>query len=181
MLALLEWHTRCRFEVAVGVAHSIGINVRIISTLRSIDEQKVLRDAWDACQAARARGNPLQTAALCIGVLPADFPGESSHNWGMGVDSAPVCTDGYARWRATGLLPIGGTATTSPAAGSSPFDPLATPEIQATCDAVPAQVLWAEWHRILKQHCLAVPLPQTDRAHAELDSFRELKRAGALT
>jgi len=180
MLALLEWNTRCRLEHAIGQAHTIGINVRIISTLRSLDEQRALRDAWDACQDARARGNPLQIAALCIGVQPADFPGESSHNHGMGVDSAPVCTDEYARYRQTGILPTGGTSTPSPAQPTSPFDPLATPAISATCDAVPAQVLWAEWHRLLKEACLAVPLPQTDRPHSELREFRELRRAGSL-
>jgi len=61
-----------------------------------------------------------------------------------------------------------------------PTGPLNVPFPEASCAQVPTSVLWAEWHGILRANCLAVPLPEADRAHSELAEYRELLRTGQL-
>jgi len=58
-------------EQAVRYAESYGIPVTVTSGYRSWEEQERLRNRWLQGQ------NP----------YPANAPGDSSHNWGLGFDS----------------------------------------------------------------------------------------------
>jgi hypothetical protein len=62
---------RERAELATRYAESIGIPVTITSGYRSWETQERLRNRWERGEAK----------------YPANRPGDSSHNWGLGWDS----------------------------------------------------------------------------------------------
>lgn len=59
-----------------------GIMPTVTSGYRPLDQQKQLRDLWE-----RSGMNPYPVRFAGQTVYPANRPGDSSHNWGLGWDS----------------------------------------------------------------------------------------------
>lgn len=67
----LHPEVRAAAEYAVRIAEEYGVPVTITSGFRTWEEQARLRDRYE-------RG---------VSKFPANRPGDSSHNWGLGFDS----------------------------------------------------------------------------------------------
>ena len=72
---------RVAAEAAIAAAEAFGISVRVTSAFRSMEEQKVLRDRFEACVLAGRMGQ----GPDCL--YPANRPGDSGHNFGLAFDS----------------------------------------------------------------------------------------------
>lgn len=78
----LHPEVRAAAEWALSWARYYGVPVTITSTVRSWEEQKRLRDRWEAW------GRPSSCIITPVGtVCPANEPGDSAHAWGLAWDS----------------------------------------------------------------------------------------------
>lgn len=73
----LEYMTEMPFYRVVG-----GITPTVTSGYRDQEKQKELRELWE-----RSGMHPFPVRYAGTTVYPANRPGDSSHNWGMGWDS----------------------------------------------------------------------------------------------
>ena len=72
-------------DYAIAWAKSLGIVVTVTSVLRSRERQAELRRQWESCLARGERVWPGNPNPACR--YPANRPGDSSHEYGLGWDS----------------------------------------------------------------------------------------------
>lgn len=73
-------------DFAVYIAHAFGIPVTLTSGYRSIEQQAQLRAQYEGCLARGSDISPSNPDARCR--YPANRPGDSAHNFGLGWDSS---------------------------------------------------------------------------------------------
>lgn len=80
-LAGLQPLIRQAAEYALAVAEYYGVPVTVTSGFRSWEDQQRLRTNYEQCLASGNYGKTQDCK------YPANRPGDSSHNWGLGFDS----------------------------------------------------------------------------------------------
>lgn len=89
-----------RRDFALAIARAFGLHVTLTSGFRSSDKQAQLRAQYEACLARGETISPANNDSRCR--YPANRPGDSSHEFGLGWDSS--VTGGDAQWQLWTLI-----------------------------------------------------------------------------
>ncbi len=86
-------------EAIVAYGNQLGLNVRVTSVFRSMDQQRRLRENYELCVARGRFPSSDSYGADMSCRWPANRPGDSGHNYGVAWDSVAEKMDEWVQLR----------------------------------------------------------------------------------